>query len=192
MPVLVRSVLVSRAAGMPTRRMPPFGLPSRRMAGWQSRPSHERHLASNRTSCSKAGANQFRLLVHTAAFWLIHRLRGLDVARLGTETLVLAPCAVRYDTVRATQSRRSRHRIGDPYQGRAAVGLSLSTDLGLARRKGRQAAIVNGGAECRHSLVPSTTLTRQAPLRSRSNRTPNARPCHASASPNPGMMNYPG
>jgi hypothetical protein len=58
----------------------------------------------------------------TAAFWLIHALRGLDIARLGTESLVLARCAVRYDTVRATQGRRLRHRIGDPYQGRAAVG----------------------------------------------------------------------
>ena len=30
--------------------------------------AHKRHLASDRTSCSKATANQFRLLVHTAAY----------------------------------------------------------------------------------------------------------------------------
>ena len=35
------------------------------------------HLASDRTSCSKATANQFRLLIHTAAYWLLHRLREL-------------------------------------------------------------------------------------------------------------------
>ena len=30
--------------------------------------AHKLHLASDRTSCSKATANQFRLLVHTAAY----------------------------------------------------------------------------------------------------------------------------
>jgi hypothetical protein len=39
--------------------------------------AHKLHLASDRTSCSKATANQFRLLVHTAAYWLLHTLRGL-------------------------------------------------------------------------------------------------------------------
>jgi hypothetical protein len=38
--------------------------------------AHKRHLASDRTSCSRATANQFRLLVHTAAYWLMHTLRG--------------------------------------------------------------------------------------------------------------------
>jgi len=39
--------------------------------------AHKLHLASDRTSCSRATANQFRLLVHTAAYWLMHTLRGL-------------------------------------------------------------------------------------------------------------------
>jgi hypothetical protein len=39
--------------------------------------AHKRHLASDRTSCSSARANQFRLLVHTAAYWMMHTLRGL-------------------------------------------------------------------------------------------------------------------
>ena len=39
--------------------------------------AHKRHPASDRTSCSKATANQFRLLIHTAAYWLLHSLRGL-------------------------------------------------------------------------------------------------------------------
>jgi hypothetical protein len=39
--------------------------------------AHKLHLASDRTSCSKATANQFRLLVHTAADWLLHTLEGL-------------------------------------------------------------------------------------------------------------------
>ena len=39
--------------------------------------AHKLHLASDRTSCSKAAANQFRLLIHTAAYWLLHSMRGL-------------------------------------------------------------------------------------------------------------------
>ena len=43
--------------------------------------AHKLHLASDRTSCSKATANQFRLLIHTAAYWLMHGLRALAPKR---------------------------------------------------------------------------------------------------------------
>ena len=39
--------------------------------------AHKLHLASDRTSCTKATANQFRLLIHTAAYWLMLNLREL-------------------------------------------------------------------------------------------------------------------
>jgi len=39
--------------------------------------AHKLHLASDRTSCTKATANQFRLLIHTTADWLLLTLRGL-------------------------------------------------------------------------------------------------------------------
>jgi hypothetical protein len=39
--------------------------------------AHKLHLASDRTSCTKATANQFRLLIHTAAYWLMHTIRNL-------------------------------------------------------------------------------------------------------------------
>src|SRR5580704_6068657 len=38
--------------------------------------AHKLHLPSDRTSCTKASANQFRLLIHTAAYWLMHTLRA--------------------------------------------------------------------------------------------------------------------
>jgi hypothetical protein len=38
--------------------------------------AHKLHLASDRTSCTKATANQFRLVLHTAAYWLLHTLRS--------------------------------------------------------------------------------------------------------------------
>jgi hypothetical protein len=55
--------------------------------------AHKVHLASDRTSCTSATANQFRLLIHTAAYWLLHTLRGL------------APktsfwCCAQFDTIR--------------------------------------------------------------------------------------------
>ena len=60
------------------------------------------HLASDRTSCSKATANQFRLLIHTAAYWLLHTLRGLApktsfwrAAQLDTIRLALIKVAAR-------------------------------------------------------------------------------------------------
>jgi hypothetical protein len=43
--------------------------------------AHKVHLASDRTSCSKATANQFRLVLHTAAYWLLHTLRSLAPKR---------------------------------------------------------------------------------------------------------------
>lgn len=43
--------------------------------------AHRLHLASDRTSCGKATANQFRLVPHTAAHWLLHTLRGLAPRR---------------------------------------------------------------------------------------------------------------
>ena len=38
--------------------------------------AHKLHLASDRTSCHNATANQFRLLIHTAAYWLLHSLKN--------------------------------------------------------------------------------------------------------------------
>ena len=43
--------------------------------------AHGLHLASDRTSCGKATANQFRLVPHTAAHWLLHTLSGLAPRR---------------------------------------------------------------------------------------------------------------
>jgi hypothetical protein len=57
--------------------------------------AHKRHLASDRTSCVKATANQFRLVLHTAAYWLLHTLRGLAPKRSFWR-------AAQFDTLRLT------------------------------------------------------------------------------------------
>ena len=37
---------------------------------------HKAQLASDRTSCPSATANQVRIVLHTAAFWLLHTVRA--------------------------------------------------------------------------------------------------------------------
>jgi hypothetical protein len=55
---------------------------------------HKAQLASDRTSCTSAVANQVRLMLHTAAFWLMHTVRaaipeGHALARAEFNTLRL-------------------------------------------------------------------------------------------------------
>ena len=67
--------------------------------------SWKTHLAADRTSCTKATANQFRLFLHAGAYWLMWGLRmstaeALDVARRPVRHLAPAP----------HQDRRPRRR----------------------------------------------------------------------------------
>jgi hypothetical protein len=71
------------------------------------------HLAADRTSCSRASANQFRLMLHTSAYWLLWSLRSLmpkrstwRVAQFDTLRLRLVKLATR---VVALKSRVMLH-----------------------------------------------------------------------------------
>jgi hypothetical protein len=71
------------------------------------------HLAADRTSCSRASANQFRLMLHTGAYWLLWSLRSLmpkrstwRVAQFDTLRLRLVKLATR---VVALKSRIMLH-----------------------------------------------------------------------------------
>jgi hypothetical protein len=55
--------------------------------------SYKRHLAADRTSCSKATANQFRLFLHAAAYWLVWALQATLPKRSPWRT-------VQFDTIR--------------------------------------------------------------------------------------------
>ena len=127
--------------------------------------AHKLHLASGRTSCTKATANQFRLLIHTAAYWLMLTLRG--VAPRTSPELVegLARCPVRHDPPLPDQSRRAGHRNGHPHLGRAAHRLPLSGRLCRSRWSHRQTAAVADGAVCPRtnpSAQPQTPLRASA------------------------------
>ena len=67
----------------------------------------KRHLAADRTSCSRATANQFRLMPHTGAYWLLWSLRSLmpkrstwRVAQFDTLRLRLVKLAARVDALK--------------------------------------------------------------------------------------------
>jgi len=68
----------------------------------------KRHLAADRTSCSRATANQFRLMLHTAAYWLMWSLRSLmpkrsfwRAAQFDTLRLRLLKIAAQVDTLKS-------------------------------------------------------------------------------------------
>jgi hypothetical protein len=55
--------------------------------------AHKTHLASDRTSCHSAAANQFRLILHSAAYWLLHTVRAATPRRSFWRT-------AQFDTIR--------------------------------------------------------------------------------------------
>ena len=142
--------------------------------------AHKRHLASDRTSCTKATANQFRLVLHTAAYWLLH-----EPARPGAQELVLAPRPVRHAPPGADQGGRPGHRAGEPDQAGAAVQLSLPRQPRAARRPGRQAALSRGAA-CPDRAHPPQPASPDHPRRRRHRLTalPITRRIHCRRRPN--------
>ena len=113
--------------------------------------AHKRHLASDRTSCTKAAANQFRLVLHTAAYWLLH-----DPARSDTQSLVLARRPVRHASPGVHQGGRPGHRAGNPDQAGAAVELSLPRQPRRCLRPGPPSHPEPRGSVPRPSPSPAT------------------------------------
>ena len=119
--------------------------------------AHKLHLASDRTSCTKATANQFRLLIHTAAYWLMLSLRGLAPrtsfwrdAQFDTIRLCLIKVAGRVTEM------VTRIKIALP------TAYPYQTGFADARRPHRQTAAVNDGAGCpstNPSAQPQTPIT---------------------------------
>lgn len=88
--------------------------------------AHKTHLASDRTSCRRAVANQVRLVLHTAAYWLllavrdaVPAVRDLAKAEFSTLRLRLVKIAVRVqETIsRIRLSYAACHPEADLFQG---------------------------------------------------------------------------
>ena len=147
--------------------------------------AHKLHLASDRTSCSKATANQFRLLIHTAAYWLLHTLRGWRPRPPSGAT----PSSTH--RARLDQDRGPRHRARHPDQGRPAVELSLPGQPLPPVRPRRQAATLIHGAACRtrtHPGQPPATCPASPRLRRHSPTRPHVAQPASRTTP----MNNPG
>jgi hypothetical protein len=88
----------------------------------------KRHLAADRTSCCRAAANQFRLMLHTGAYWMLWSLRSLmpkrstwRVAQFDTLRLRLVKLAAR---VVALKTRVMLH-LPSAYPDKAVLRLAL-------------------------------------------------------------------
>ena len=77
--------------------------------------SWKTHLAADRTSCTKATANQLRLFLHAGAYWLMWGL-----ARVNAETFDVARRPVRHIAPAPDQDRRPRRRDEDDDPGALA------------------------------------------------------------------------
>ncbi len=87
---------------------------------------HKLYTKSDRTSCHRWEANQFRLFLHTAAYWLLHKLRGAAPKRSRWRTAT-------FETIRRSflkiavrvEPLKTRIRISLPYACPKAVMMML-------------------------------------------------------------------
>ena len=79
---------------------------------------HKAQLASDRTSCRDPRANQMRLILHTAAYWLLHTLRAA-----APKALLLEDGRVHHAAIAADQDRCPRRRGRRSHPPLAADGL---------------------------------------------------------------------
>jgi hypothetical protein len=86
---------------------------------------HKLYTRSDRTSCHRWEANQFRLFLHSGAYWLLHQLRQAAPRRSlwRTATFETLRRAFLKVAVRIEELKSRRTQIA--HQDRPAFGLSL-------------------------------------------------------------------
>jgi hypothetical protein len=95
-------------------------------------------LASDRTSCHSAMVNQVRLVLHTAAFWLMHTVQSAIPDRLPADRGGLFA-----NGLFVVSKRRNRKRFSSQPSGPACLARSYRVSAGLAfavRSVARQAS----------------------------------------------------
>jgi hypothetical protein len=111
--------------------------------------SYKRHLAADRTSCGKATANQVRLFLHAAAYWLLWALQATLPKRSPWRT-------VQFDTIRLRLIKIAA-RV-DELKKRVRVRLPGSADPAPLRRAPDTAPIAHLS---RRAACPFSTLSCQ-------------------------------
>jgi len=93
---------------------------------------HKTQLASDRTSCRSALANQVRLVLHTAAYWLMLTVR--DAIPKARELATAEFATLRLRLLKIAAASRRDH---EPHSPRLRRGMSRSRSLPqFARRLG--------------------------------------------------------
>ena len=143
---------------------------------------HKSQLASDRTSCRHPKANQFRLILHTAAYWLLLTMRA------AAPSLAVALRRVQHPAPSSDQDRRARGGRRGSHPCLLAHRLSRPRCLPRTRRTAlRRRAIANAAPSPqptpRRNFQPSKIKPsrRVISLRTRSTRhAPRAKSCRRS------------
>lgn len=111
---------------------------------------HKTQLASDRTSCRSALANQVRLVLHTAAYWLMLTVRDANSQSPG-----IGHCRVRDAASSSPENRRPGRRDRKPHSARVRRGMPGSRPDPLLAQRAAAARSVTGGASAPRSPNPS-------------------------------------
>ena len=114
---------------------------------------HKVQLASNRTSCRSPNANQFRPILHTAAYW-----PAPHAARSRAAAPVLGACRVQYLAARPYQARRANRRGHGPHSRVATHCLSAGHAVPDNRRSLRHRRAMKSGARVPQRTLPATSI----------------------------------
>ena len=112
---------------------------------------HKAQLASDRTSCTAAVANQIRLMLTTSAFWLMHTVRAYP---RGSRTRARG---VQHDPSASAEDRCSRRRVRQPCPCASADKLRREAAVPQRRPRPHAVAFVGDGA------VPRSAADRGRP-----------------------------
>jgi Transposase DDE domain group 1 len=113
------------------------------------------YTRSDRTSCHRWEANQFRLFLHMGAYWLLHELRSAAPKRSIWRTAT-------FETIRCTFLKIAVRipRAQDPHQDGAALNLPERSSLDRARHLNRRLRSMSDAASA--ALAPQLQPLRVA------------------------------
>ena len=121
---------------------------------------HKSQLPSDRTSCRSALANQVRLVLHTAAYWLM-----LTVRDAIPKPQPLARAELATFTRTTAQGRRTHHRDGLACAHRLRRCLPRSRSVPQNRPKPATRRTVTAGARAPNSPIPPNAHAALATLK---------------------------